>query len=730
MNPIIDRDTIPSGALDYAFFRQKGMELIQKLSGRQWTDHNIHDPGITVLEQLCYALTDLSYRIDFSVSDLMTDNENEELTDNFKPGAMLTTGPVNLQDWRKLLIDTDGVRNAWIYPLDTTSSEYDSRVYFDPVEEALRMNIPTINRDSKRSLEPIDMLGLYKVVFVPEPKANREVVKKTLHKRLNERRNLCEDFHQISSVAMQGVKVEGHIEIGEVGDPAALLARIYFAIQNYLSPRIKFYTLQERLEEGHILEDILDGPVLDHGFLDDDELNAFQVRNSIRISDLIKVIIDIEGVRAVQGLTISLPDSNSFASTKEGEPWELLIPDDHFPELLIPVLPSKDRIPDVGINLIKQGLTLRIDWAKSRRWLSTFNKEEINRTHPLLQDNTFGVGVEGRNREVNLHQSIQHQFPEVYGIGLTGVPRPASPTRIAQARQFKSYLAIFDQLLANAFGQLGGTSKLFSLKKGGTQNVYFSETMLNETPGLRSLIDWRNLRKNTATSDQQLYDDYVQQLTEGGNPEPSQDQLNERKNRLLNHLLARFGEEINEHDVVLENKLVSHKEAFLNDYALLSHQRGKAFDYTANDNSGERANVSGLERRLALMLGFSLPSSQLLKNLSKTAPGSFYMMEHILLRPGLKDLDQRNSLLKLQFTNNDKQPPLKDPFSLQLSFIFPKWLDRFDNNQNPGFQEAVIKTIREETPAHIRIYVQWLDQSEMAVFEDTYHNWIEQLKAK
>ena len=28
----------------------------------EWTDHNTHDPGVTVLEALCYVLTDLQYR--------------------------------------------------------------------------------------------------------------------------------------------------------------------------------------------------------------------------------------------------------------------------------------------------------------------------------------------------------------------------------------------------------------------------------------------------------------------------------------------------------------------------------------------------------------------------------------------------------------------------------------------------------------------------------------------
>ena len=45
------------------------LRLAQTLSGHAWTDYNLHDPGVTMLEQLCYALTDLVYRADFPVAD-------------------------------------------------------------------------------------------------------------------------------------------------------------------------------------------------------------------------------------------------------------------------------------------------------------------------------------------------------------------------------------------------------------------------------------------------------------------------------------------------------------------------------------------------------------------------------------------------------------------------------------------------------------------------------------
>ena len=57
--------------MDYALLRQEGIKIIEKLAGSRWTDYNTHDPGITILEALCYAITDLSYRLSFEMEDLL-----------------------------------------------------------------------------------------------------------------------------------------------------------------------------------------------------------------------------------------------------------------------------------------------------------------------------------------------------------------------------------------------------------------------------------------------------------------------------------------------------------------------------------------------------------------------------------------------------------------------------------------------------------------------------------
>ncbi|HMP91396.1 MAG TPA: hypothetical protein PKD90_00875 [Phnomibacter sp.] len=103
-------------AQDFFALRQKGLEYIQQLSHALWTDHNLHDPGITILEVLCYALTDLGYRTGFDIKDLITEQDGSPAADAFHSARQIFhNNPVSIADYRRLLIDVDGIRNAWLF---------------------------------------------------------------------------------------------------------------------------------------------------------------------------------------------------------------------------------------------------------------------------------------------------------------------------------------------------------------------------------------------------------------------------------------------------------------------------------------------------------------------------------------------------------------------------------------------------------------------------------------
>ena len=122
-NPIID-------PIDYEGLRKEAMGHIEALASDLWTDYNTHDPGITIMEILCFALTELGLRANLPVNDLIAELLNKEQAGFYQSHEILTNKPVTIDDYRKLLIDIDGVKNAW-FNTDSEIQAHHSPIYRD-----------------------------------------------------------------------------------------------------------------------------------------------------------------------------------------------------------------------------------------------------------------------------------------------------------------------------------------------------------------------------------------------------------------------------------------------------------------------------------------------------------------------------------------------------------------------------------------------------------------------
>ncbi len=111
--------TDPDG-LDFETLRKEGIHRIQDLCGEVWTDYNLHDPGVTILEQLCYGLTDLSYRSGFAVQDYLTDETNSidfQQQALFPPEEIFPSSAVTGVDYQKILYDAiPEIDYVWLEP--------------------------------------------------------------------------------------------------------------------------------------------------------------------------------------------------------------------------------------------------------------------------------------------------------------------------------------------------------------------------------------------------------------------------------------------------------------------------------------------------------------------------------------------------------------------------------------------------------------------------------------
>ncbi len=415
---------------------------------------------------------------------------------------------------------------------------------------------------------------------------------------LHTKRNLDEDFCTIKGVDVEDVAVCADVEVAADADIERVQAEIWFQVERYFNPPIPFYTLQELLDEGIPVEDIFNGPELTNGFIKAEDLEMAGLKPVLRTSDLINLLMDIKGVIAINTLLLTKYDSEGkvikgaadpvwhngkpvFDANKTSASGVLFVSEAHQPRLYrnfsrflfykngLPFLPRMDEAEDT--------LTLL--------------RGEAERPKIKSAPKDFPVPA-GSYRHPEDYFPLQYSFPLTYGIGTEGLPAHASSKRHAQARQLKAYLMVFEQLLGNAFAQVAHTADLFSLSPDVQRSYFvreFSKDVIQGYEDITKGLDQTELEKMTETSAE----------------------FHERRNRFLNHLMARFGEQFTEYALLLTNfqgqhvarkRLIDDKISFLKAYPGISHDRCRAFNYRENPCSS--ANIPGLKKRVSLLLGY------------------------------------------------------------------------------------------------------------------------------
>ena len=96
---------------NFAILRKKGLAELIRLCGSLWTDHNLHDPGVTILELWAFALTELSLKADQEIPFLLSEQEIQALptSDHLEISIPITQG-----DIQTTLSDLPEIRKAWI----------------------------------------------------------------------------------------------------------------------------------------------------------------------------------------------------------------------------------------------------------------------------------------------------------------------------------------------------------------------------------------------------------------------------------------------------------------------------------------------------------------------------------------------------------------------------------------------------------------------------------------
>lgn len=737
---------------DYNSLLAAGRQYIEELGSALWTDYNEHDPGITILEELCYAITELGFRTSLPMKDLLTQQDGTIPSSQtfFTAKEILTQSPLNKNDYRKLLIDIDGIQNAWLF----AKSHYKSGKEIVPAGEVpiyadFKKDILTYTEIPK---SPVYLRGLYKVlldldddlqlgdlntgeidvkagatqliisfpawdemmttypelftidvnnpaafpaiIFPPafddtglltisfpfdntthaisgqisvglQPagvtltnadigafftnsqiltqqvlnlylskiiKANSIV--KSAKKLLNCHRNLCEDFVSVDTIKDEPIAFCFDIDITPDADMEEVAANIFYTIEQYLDPGVNFYLLSEMLQKTnpvttnkYTVDEIFDGPKLQHGFIDTTELENTELVTEIYASEIISRIMNIQindenVVLAVRNFRMTAyDDSGTIITTEANQRWCIQVADWHKPVLAndkSKITIYKNDIP----FLPKQKET-----DQTLEWMESMNAREklvsIQSDIPIPYGTYFPLDT---------YTSIQSLFPKTYAVGDSVLPSTATDERKSQARQLKAYLLFYDQLLADFFMQLKNAKELFSTD--AIRQTYFAQFV-------NGFYDFESVYVRDASNNYVLKENvFNNQDATLASPAPpngwenlyeSNETFIDRRNRFLDHLMARFAESFNEYvflmyslDNVTQEEtqidpadLIQSKMEFLSNYPTFSYNRARAFDYCPLDQNfniissklWDTDNVSGLEEKLCLLGGFKDPSS-------------------------------------------------------------------------------------------------------------------------
>ncbi|WP_033575552.1 hypothetical protein [Dickeya chrysanthemi] len=536
--PLDDPDGIAS-------LLRTGLAQLQRLSGNRWTDYNLHDPGVTLLELLCFALTDLMYRADFDVADYLTQPDGRldfAAQGLMPPERIFPARPCTRQDYQRVIQDAvDDVERAWV------TSDAQGRHRIDLL----------LSESARQRCEHYPALRDETIAAVTQ----------VYHRN----RNLCEDLADVRIIDSRGLTLYADIELQRHDNAEVLAAEIYVQAVQWLRG--------ESVSNGSVTDDRHDEASLidDHPTPDADPISTAKP-----VSALYTRLISIEGISHIRQLRL-LPSSADEAAA-DGAVTHLN-PGDWF------LLPKKHD--DIHLSLTHQSHPLPIDFSAMsirlvrRQLQSGALREQIRRQAAALTP-----PPQGRWRALADYRSIQALFPAVYRLDAPRFPAAMNQQEQRQIQQFRGYLLLFEQLMANFCANLANLRALFSPALDTGRSYAF---------GLLSDEQFRGV-------DDLYPDDAASRFSA---LLAAIDHYPDRKGRVLDYLLALYGETLDARlwhqpgdasdDDAHNHRQLDYPSRFIQSIDHLTRDRGAGFN-TCRPMT-HRKNRGGFTERVALLLG-------------------------------------------------------------------------------------------------------------------------------
>lgn len=764
----------------YEALRERAVSSLQALSGELWTDFNYHDPGITLLDALCYALTENLYGAQQPLVDLLT-------------------APDGRIPYRRL-----GLRAAEdILPCRPCTSMDYMRWLLDRVPGALQAHaaLPDDN-------------GLWRM-DLETAAAQAQEAAAAAARAYWAQRNLGEDLAALPSVLEpRWCALQLNLSLEGARAPEDILAELVARCAEYVDAAPRRWSLMARLAEsaGAVsLAEALDGPRMRQGWIDTDNLER-DLESRVYFGDLARIALAVEGVHEVSAISLTAEglDGSSGALPRRGDTWVLRL---RWPDQPDAIAAWQVKRRGVPIAIAQDALLHRLDdLRRNADGRAAADSAPTAAGSPLARP-------QGAYLPPEAYVSLQQQLPHIYRerVDLTGKPISA-----AETSQFHAYVALLEQWLAHGDAQTHYLRRLYTVTAKPTASYAWQVLGEEHIGGLDALYltDREQVRENVfASADDAL----------------------ERRGRVLDHLLALYGEGCWQGSIrpfgwyfdaeAWRLHLFEQKRQMLLRIATLTRDRHGAIDYSRR-SLGRRGNTCALQQRVSLLLAFKAHHSRLLLSAMEQAgiglaaetdasaathtlpvktqppvlwsprrrrvvqsmgedlagaarmlalhfPGlDLHALPPALLRSAVHAerykhidagavwlaADDKGACWRLRLgssrvsaeaaaiclhefacrlqlegegmhlvehvllrpsSGNDPDIP-EDFYRYRLTAVFPAWTAR---GHSASFRRVALETLALNAPAHLRIETLWLDVAALARFERSYAAWLEAKQA-
>jgi hypothetical protein len=713
-------------------YRKTALRWIQLLSGKEWTDYNAHDPGVTILEALCYTLTEIDYKLDFSIEEILVSSSAEapfKLRHNafYLAEDILTSAPVTLNDYRRLLIDAnEEINNAWIIPCKESNGKNKN------------FEILLLKRNQ---------------VVLPE-----KAIKAT-QALLDKFKAHGAKSMKVSVAAFEHIALNADIYIENEEHAENVLAELFFNLnETILNVNPNRQTYPELEEEGQSYTDIFDGPRMNNGIITAENLSE-SIAN-VSLIGIKKIIAATAGIKMIDNLSIK-QEFESVHKAEDKIEFPKKINETYYVPYFSPMLKN-------DIRVFKDERKLEVNFQKvseiiKHKALKTKKDYVLKNQH---QSPTYKLNA--RDRNIHDYYSIKNDFPGVYGVkekGFSLLQNQNPP----QADQLKAYLQPFENLLENSFLRLALVRNLFSIHDRNTKNFKLPASgAMKKKDSLSALIQRdKFLTHLLARFDAYFNNNFEMQIDDDALIHLKKVIL--CKEKMLQDIdTITYNRPV--HDHLNSNNISSlEKELYLR--LSISEPPERPFykavsqlNYTiTNVDDGEIATAHTMGNVAAMRnfdyegepIGYLSNGKDVLADLvkagiSKTSYKIIASQNNTKFLTTLTTQENPETLLSIRATKKEAHEQIliliekfrmiseasegfymvdhSDLYNLndesfsrfRMSFVFPSWSPRF---QNRSFQKEVETIVAKLVPAHIYAHCIWLKLTEMTIFEDAYSEW-------